>query len=143
MPGKFHEQRSLASYSSWACKESDMSKHTGSHYFKHSLPIFAYPLFFVMYSLILTRFCFGFLLCCLHSNNRVVSENRFWNRFQYILLSTLIYLCLVLFRLFFFHFILGLFFYKWIHFPLYVFCLVFQYRCVFFQYKILQPYQKM
>ena len=25
LPGRFHEQRSLASYSSWGCKESDMS----------------------------------------------------------------------------------------------------------------------
>ena len=28
LPGKFHEQRNLAGYSSWGCKESDMTEHT-------------------------------------------------------------------------------------------------------------------
>ena len=28
LPGKFHEQGSLASYSPWGCKESDMTEHT-------------------------------------------------------------------------------------------------------------------
>ena len=26
LPGEFHEQRSLANYSPWCCKESDMTK---------------------------------------------------------------------------------------------------------------------
>ena len=28
LPGEFHGQRSLAGYSSWRCKESDMTEHT-------------------------------------------------------------------------------------------------------------------
>ena len=28
LPGKFHGQRNLAGYSSWALKDSDMTKHT-------------------------------------------------------------------------------------------------------------------
>ena len=28
LPGKFHGQRSLAGYSPWGCKESDISEHT-------------------------------------------------------------------------------------------------------------------
>ena len=28
LPGKFHEQGSLAGYSPWGCKESDMTEHT-------------------------------------------------------------------------------------------------------------------
>ena len=28
LPGKFHGQRSLAGYSPWSCKESDMTEHT-------------------------------------------------------------------------------------------------------------------
>ena len=28
LPGKFHGQRSLAGYSSWGCKDSDMTEHT-------------------------------------------------------------------------------------------------------------------
>ena len=27
LPGEFHEQRGLADYSSWGCKESDMTEH--------------------------------------------------------------------------------------------------------------------
>ena len=28
LPGESHEQRSLVGYSHWACKESDMTKHS-------------------------------------------------------------------------------------------------------------------
>ena len=31
LPGKFHGQRSLVSYSSWGCKESDKTEHTYIH----------------------------------------------------------------------------------------------------------------
>ena len=31
LPGKFHGQRSLAGYSSWGCKESDMTEHACLH----------------------------------------------------------------------------------------------------------------
>ena len=31
LPGKFHVQRSLAGYSPWGHKESDMSEHTHTH----------------------------------------------------------------------------------------------------------------
>ena len=31
LPGKFHGQRSLAGYSPWGCKESDMTEHTRIH----------------------------------------------------------------------------------------------------------------
>ena len=31
LPGKFHEQRNLAGYSPWGHKESDMTKHAGTH----------------------------------------------------------------------------------------------------------------
>ena len=31
LPGKFHRRRSLAGYSPWGCKESDMTEHTLSH----------------------------------------------------------------------------------------------------------------
>ena len=30
-PGKFHGQRNMAGYSSWGCKESDMTEHTHIH----------------------------------------------------------------------------------------------------------------
>ena len=30
LPGKFHGQRSLASYSPWGHKESDVTEHTGA-----------------------------------------------------------------------------------------------------------------
>ena len=33
LPGESHEQLSLASYSSWGCKESDMTKHLTFIYF--------------------------------------------------------------------------------------------------------------
>ena len=35
MPGKFNGQRSLVGYSSWGCKESDMTKHTHTHTHTH------------------------------------------------------------------------------------------------------------
>ena len=40
LPGKFHGQRSLAGYSSWGCKESDMTEHThkDSSHFSASVP---------------------------------------------------------------------------------------------------------
>ena len=31
LPGKFHRQRSLAGYSPWGCKGSDMTEHTPTH----------------------------------------------------------------------------------------------------------------
>ena len=31
LPEEFHGQRSLAGYSPWGCKESDMTEHTGMH----------------------------------------------------------------------------------------------------------------
>ena len=31
LPGKFHGQRNLVGYSTWARKESDMTEHTHSH----------------------------------------------------------------------------------------------------------------
>ena len=40
LPGKFHGQRSLAGYSSWGCKESDMTErtHKDSSHFSASVP---------------------------------------------------------------------------------------------------------
>ena len=35
LPGKFHGQRSLAGYSPWGCKESDMTEHAC-----HTLAVF-------------------------------------------------------------------------------------------------------
>ena len=31
LPGKFHGQSSLVSYSPWGCKELDMTEHTHTH----------------------------------------------------------------------------------------------------------------
>ena len=31
LPGEFHGQRSLAGYSPWGCKESDMTAHAHKH----------------------------------------------------------------------------------------------------------------
>ena len=31
LPGKFHGQRSLAGYSAWGCKDSDMTEHIHTH----------------------------------------------------------------------------------------------------------------
>ena len=31
LPGEFHGQRSLAGYSPWGCKESDMTEHAGTY----------------------------------------------------------------------------------------------------------------
>jgi len=31
LPGKFHGQRSLAGYSLWGCKESDMNEQQNTH----------------------------------------------------------------------------------------------------------------
>ena len=37
LPGKFHGQRSLADYSPWTCRESDMTKHTPCKYMAFQL----------------------------------------------------------------------------------------------------------
>ena len=51
LPGKSHGQRSLAGYSPWGCKESDMTEHVCTHSiytfqqgFKHPLGIYAMEL---------------------------------------------------------------------------------------------------
>ena len=31
LPGKFHEQRSLAGYSPWGCEETDMTQWLSTH----------------------------------------------------------------------------------------------------------------
>ena len=36
LPGKCHGQRSLAGYSSWGCKDSDMIEHTHAHTYTHT-----------------------------------------------------------------------------------------------------------
>ena len=40
LPGKFHGQRSLADYSSWGHKESNMTKHTHNHNLNPSMLFF-------------------------------------------------------------------------------------------------------
>ena len=54
LPEKFHGQRSLADYSSWGCKELDMTKlltHTHTH--THTHIMFSSDLLFLKFS----RFC--------------------------------------------------------------------------------------
>jgi len=41
LPGEFHEQRSLAGYSLWGCKESDRTEHACTVYGNKAFILFA------------------------------------------------------------------------------------------------------
>lgn len=103
-------------------------KPVGSCCFRYSLPTILPPAFSSK-----VPFDSVFLFVAHISNNTwVVSVSRLWNRFRYILSSVLIYLCLVLFTLFssISYLAFFFFFYKLIHFPLWVFCWFFKNGCL-------------
>lgn len=108
-----------------------------SRYFRYILPLFSHPLSAIKHSLILSLFL-GCLFDHTSKNTELFLQRDFeiGSNVLYYLRS---FVCLVLFRWLFFHFILWLFFTSWFIFHfIYICCLVFQYECVFIQHDIFQ-----